>query len=345
MAGKTTIRDLARAGGVSVGTVSRALNGYTDVSDETRAKILRLAAEMDYTPAAAARALVTRRSHVVGVFLETGEGHPDLQHPFFHGVLVGLKDALGSAGYDLLLFASETPGNGYGAHSYLMRARHHNVDAAVLLGSMSDEDPEVRRLIRSGVPCIGVDMDLPGPSSACVTSENAVGMRLAVEHLAKLGHTRIATICGMLETLPGRERLRGYRDGLKQVGLTLRDEYVGHGDFYFESGHREAAALLQLPEPPTAIVAASDMMAVGALRAAEAAGVTVPGDLSVIGFDDMLLAEHLTPALTTLRQDKAGIGAAAAAALHRLIETGEPPQTTIELPVELVVRDSTGARR
>jgi len=344
MPGKTTIRDLARAGGVSVGTVSRALNGYTDVSEETRARILRLAAEMDYTPAAAARALVTQRSHVVGVFLETGEGHPDLQHPFFHGVLVGLKDALGTSGYDLLLFASESPGNGFGAHSYLMRARHHNVDAVVLLG-MSDEDPEVRRLARSDVPCIGVDIDIAGPATACVTSENAAGMRLAVEHLAKLGHTRIAHIAGMLDTLPGRERLRGYRDGLRDAGLTLRDEYVRHGDFYFESGQQATTALLALPEPPTAIVAASDMMAVGATRAAAAAGVAVPGELSVIGFDDMLLAGHLTPALTTLRQDKSGIGGAAAAALRRVIEQSEAPASTIALPVELVVRDSTSAPR
>src|SRR5215218_6710863 len=121
---RVTIRQLAHLSGVSVGTVSRALNGYADVSPDTRERIMRLARELDYTPAAAARSLVTQRSHVVGVFLETGEGHPDLQHPFFHEVLVGIKQTIGASGYDLLLFASERPGNGFGAHSYLKRCRH-----------------------------------------------------------------------------------------------------------------------------------------------------------------------------------------------------------------------------
>src|ERR671937_973840 len=151
---RVTIRELARISGVSIGTVSRALNGYADVSPETRERVMRLARELDYTPAAAARSLKTQRSHVIGVFLETGEGHPDLQHPFFHEVLVGLKKTIGQAGYDLLLFASERPGNGYGEHSYLKRCRHHNVDGAVLIG-VDPEDGELRRLLRSELPCMG----------------------------------------------------------------------------------------------------------------------------------------------------------------------------------------------
>src|ERR687883_1098653 len=118
------------------------------VRSVTGERVTRLARELDYTPAAAARSLKTQRSHVVGVFLETGEGHPDLQHPFFHEVLVGLKHSIGTAGYDLLLFASEHPGNGYGSHTYLKRARHHNVEGTALMG-IEPEDPEVRRLVRS----------------------------------------------------------------------------------------------------------------------------------------------------------------------------------------------------
>src|SRR3954449_1752381 len=128
---RPNIHELARLSGVSVGTVSRALNGYADVSQQTRERIMRLARELDYTPAAAARSLVTQRSHVVGVFLDTGEGHPDVQHPFFHEVLGGLKQRIGAGGFDLLLFASERPGNGYGPHSYLKRARHHAVEGVV----------------------------------------------------------------------------------------------------------------------------------------------------------------------------------------------------------------------
>src|SRR5919197_5318292 len=267
---RVTIRELAHLSGVSVGTVSRALNGYADVNPETRERIIRLARELDYTPAAAARSLVTQRSHVIGVFLETGEGHPDLQHPFFHEVLGGLKKRLGAEGFDLLLFASERPGNGYGPHSYLKRARHHAVDGVTMMG-VDPEDPEVRRLIRAELPCVGVDVLLDGPRSESVMSDNVAGAEIAVRHLYDIGHRRIATLTGMLESRPGIDRLRGYRAAVQALGL----------------------------------------------------------------------APHVTPPLTTLRQDKLGLGAAAGDALVALI-AGDPDRPPLRtLPVELVVRAST----
>jgi len=341
---RVTIRQLARLSGVSIGTVSRALNGYTDVRPETRERIMRLASELDYTPAAAARSLVTQRSHVVGVFLETGEGHPDLQHPFFHGVLVGLKHELGAAGYDLLLFASANPGNGYGDHSYLKRCRHHAVEGTVLMG-VDPSDEEVRRLARSGLPAVGVDVDLTGPASSYVGSDHAAGAALAVRHLYELGHRRIATIAGLLESRPGAERLRGFRRELQERGLAYRDEYVAYGDFYVESGQRAAERLLATDEPPTAIFAASDLMAIGVFRAATARGLTVPEDVSVVGFDDIQLAEHLHPALTTVRQDKPGLGAAAGRLLLAAFDSETRAAASTTLPVELVIRGSTGPVR
>jgi LacI family transcriptional regulator len=338
---RVNIRELAKLSGVSVGTVSRALNGYADVRQETRERIVRLARELDYTPTAAARALSTRRSHVIGVFLETGEGHPDLQHPFFHEVLDGLKHAVGAAGYDLLLFASERPGNGYGAHSYLKRCRHHDVEGAVLMG-VDPDDPEVGRLMRSDLPTVGVDVNLTGERTRCVMSDNREGAALAVRHAHELGHRRIATITGLVDTKPGADRVRGYRDELRGLGLAYRDEYVAYGDFYVESGYRAARELLALDEPPTAIFAASDMMALGVLRAAAEAGLRVPDDLSLVGFDDMQLMGHVQPPLTTVRQDKAGLGATAAACLTELVDRDAPAgPALVTLPVELVVRAST----
>jgi LacI family transcriptional regulator len=340
---RVTIRQLARVSGVSIGTVSRALNGYADVNPETRERIMRLARELDYTPAAAARSLKTQRSHVIGVFLETGEGHPDLQHPFFHEVLVGLKNSIGAGGYDLLLFASEHPGNGYGTHTYLKRARHHDVEGTVLMGT-DPEDPEVRRLVRSEMATVGVDVELEGPATTFVMSDNNDGAAKAVRYLHSLGHRRIATITGLLETKPGADRLKGYRQALQATGLAYRDEYVAYGDFYVESGHRAMADLLALDEPPTAVFAASDMMALGAIRAAGDAGLSVPADLSVIGFDDIQLADHMNPPLTTLRQDKAGLGVAAGTALMRLIDGEETGQPSTVLSVELIRRGSTRPR-
>jgi LacI family transcriptional regulator len=340
---RTTIKELARRSGVSIGTVSRALNGYVDVAPETRRRILALAEELDYTPQAAARTLVTQRSHVVGVFLLTEEGRPDLQHPFFHEVLVGLKDTLGEHGYDLLLFASAQPGNGFGQHPLLKRCRHHRVDGAVVMGCPPD-DPEVRQLARSDLPCVAVDLELTGTSVAYVASDNVAGGRIAVEHLHALGHTRIATLAGPLENRPARDRLRGFRDGITQAGLAYRDEFVAYGDYYVDSGHDAARRLLALPERPTAIVAASDMMAVGAYRAARELGFEVPGDLSVIGYDDIILAAHLQPTLTTVRQDKEGLGAAAARVLLRQIDSDDTTPAA-SLPVELIVRGSTAPPR
>jgi LacI family transcriptional regulator len=340
---RVTIKELARLSGVSVGTVSRALNGYADVNAETRERIMELARSLDYTPTAAARMLVTQRSHVIGVFLETGEGHPDLQHPFFHEVLVGIKHQVGASGFDLLLFASETPGNGFGEHSYVKRCHHHNVDGAVLMGAEHDaEDP--RRLARSSLPCIAVDAELKGPHSGYVISDNAAGIALAMRHLHELGHRRIAHITGLVETRPGAERLRAYRDELRELGLGYRDEYVAYGDYYVDSGRAAMARLMSLSEPPTAIVAASDLMVLGALQAAADLGLAVPGDVSVVGFDDIQLAGHVNPPLTTVRQDKAGLGAAAGNALVRWIDGAEAEPVTT-LPVELVVRASTAPPR
>jgi LacI family transcriptional regulator len=339
---RVTIRELARLSGVSVGTVSRALNGYADVRSETRERIMRLARELDYTPAAAARSLVTQRSHVIGVFMETGEGHPDLQHPFFHEVLGGLKQRVGAEGFDLLLFASERPGNGYGPHSYLKRARHHAVDGVALIG-LDTEEEEVRRLVRAELPCVGIDMDIAGPNTEVVMSDNVSGAEAAMRHLHGLGHRRIATITGMLESRPGIDRLRGYRAAAQALGLAYRDEYVAYGDFYAESGREATERLLALPDPPTAIFAAADLMAIGAIRAAAEVGLRVPEDLSVVGFDDIQLAPHVNPPLTTLRQDKLGLGGAAGDALVARIagDPGRPPLR--QLPVELVVRGSTAA--
>jgi LacI family transcriptional regulator len=330
--------------GVSVATVSRVLNDYDDVSAATRKRVLKLAEELEYTPTAAARTLVTKRSHVVGVVLSTGVDHPDIQHPFFQEVLVGLKRRLGAGGYDLLLLANEESGNAFGTHSYLQRCRHHRVDGVVLMGADAAE-PDVQKLARSTIPCVAVDLDLVGRRTGFVISDNAQGASLAIDHLYELGHERIATITGPTHMRVGMDRLVGYRRALDRIGLPYRDDYVRDGDFYFDSGTVAMQELLSLPDPPTAVFAASDLMAAGSIRAIEQAGLSVPADIAVVGFDDIQLAAMMQPALTTIRQDKLGLGSAAADALLRMIELDGAPPPGITLPVELVVRASSGGKR
>ena len=273
----STIREVAARSGVSVATVSRVFNGYSDVSAETRLRVLAWARKLDYTPNAAARTLVKRRSQLIGVILFTGESNPDLQHPFFLEVLVGLKHSLGADGYDVLLFAHEQPGSGHGPHAYARRARHHGVDGVVVLAVDDAEEPELQKLIASGTPVVAVDLALAGERASYVASDNLGGARLAVRHLHDLGHTRIATIAGLAHTKPAADRLLGYRAELQELGLTPQPGYEAAGDFYMESGEAAMRALLALPEPPTAVFAASDMMAVGAIRAIEDAGPPLPG--------------------------------------------------------------------
>lgn len=337
----SNIREVSKRSGVSVATVSRVFNGYDDVSDATRQRVLAVAEELDYAPSAAARTLVTQRSQLLGVVLFTGMEHPDIGHPFFQEVFVGFKRGIGANGYDLLLFATEQPGSSEsGAHSYVRRARHHRVDGVLLMG-VDREDPEVERLVESGIPLMAVDLDIVGRRAAYVSSDNVGGGRLAVRHLHGLGHRRIATISGPYK--PGADRLLGYRAELQALGLENRPGYEQGGDFYTESGEAAMRALLALPEPPTAVFAAADMMAIGAMRAVQAAGLRVPDDVSVVGFDDIQIAPLVNPALTTIRQDKVGLGLAAARALIEQIDNPEVTPPVLTLPVGLVPRASTAA--
>jgi LacI family transcriptional regulator len=288
---------------------------------------------------------VGRRSQLIGVLLFTGLEHPDIGHPFFQDVLVGLKHGIGAGGYDVLLFATERPdSDGNGAHSYLGRARHHRVDGVVLMG-VDRGDPEVAELVEADVPLIGVDLDVSGPRASHVSSDNVGGARLAVRHLHALGHRRIATIAGPENHKPGADRLVGFRAELKALGIESHSEYVQIGDWYTESGERAMRSLLALPEPPTAVFAAADLMAVGAMKAARDARLDVPGDLAVVGFDDIPLASLLNPALTTIHQDKVGLGRAAARALMEQIDNPDLTPAALTLPVELIVRASCGWTR
>lgn len=337
-----TIREVAKRSGVSVATVSRVFNGYTDVSPSTRQRVLDTARELDYTPSAAARTLVKQRSELIGVVLFTGVEHPDIGHPFFQEVLVGLKHGLGDSGYDVLLFATDQPHSSRsGEHSYLRRARHHRVDGVVLMG-VDRDDPEVERLLESQIPLIAVDLDIAGEHASYVASDNVGGARAAVRYLHSLGHRRIATIAGPQDTKPGADRMLGFRAELRALGIETPAAYEQVGDFYSESGETAMRALLDLDEPPTAVFAAADLMAVGAINAASDAGLQVPGDLAVIGFDDIQLAGLLNPTLTTIRQDKPGLGLAAARALIEQIENPQITPPALTLPIELVVRESSG---
>jgi LacI family transcriptional regulator len=327
---------VARLSGVSVATVSRVMNGSTRVAEETRQRVLARVRELDYVPNAAARTLVRRRSQLVGVVVNTGDQHPDLKHPFFGDVLVGLKQSLGVHEYDLLVFTGE--------NGFLRRALHHQVDGLVLMG-VDGRDRDLRSVLERGIPTVTVDLDVRGRRAGCVTSDNVGGARAATALLADLGHERIATITGLAHTKPAIDRLRGYREELRARRIPHRTTYVREGDFYAASGHEQMHRLLRLRRPPTAVFAASDEMAIGALGAIQEAGLAVPGDVAIVGFDDIESASLIRPPLTTVRQDKVALGRVAGDALIALVEDGAAAPPALVLPVELVVRQSSGGPR
>jgi LacI family transcriptional regulator len=309
------IRELARRTGVSVATVSRALNNRPDVNPETRDRIVAMARELGYRPNHQARSLVRRRSGLLGLIWDTGYAAAGARHPFLADVLIGLKIAVASSHYHLMLVSPRDPDD---VRAYVDAATQHGLEGLVLMGVDERSDP-VTSLIATGRPCVAVDLELTGPFATYVTSDNRAGAASAVGHLHALGHRRIATVTGPLHMVPARERLAGYREACAGVGLPERPEYVEHGDFFLDGGYAATRRLLGLPEPPTAIFVAGDEMAVGALHAAADLGVRVPDQVSVVGFDDIEIAALVRPALSTVAQDRMALAASAVAALTDLV--------------------------
>jgi LacI family transcriptional regulator len=336
------IRELARRSGVSTATVSRALNDRAEVSEATRARIRRLASELGYAPNEPARTLVRRRSDTIGLIWDSGQEARGLHNPFLLGLLSAVRTALSEADYHLMLLTTAAEGEPDGA--YLQAVRRHNLEGVIVLTTPPD-DRCLRTLAASTVPCAGIDTAFTGPRTVRVSSDNAAGAEAAVNHLYELGHRRIATVTGPLHLPPAAERLAGYRRACGRLGLAVPGEYVVEGDFFLDSGQDAGRGLLSLAEPPTAIFAAGDQMAIGAMHAAADAGLSVPRDLAVVGFDDIDAASLVRPALTTVAQDQRALGEAAVAALRDLLDSG-PGKTTLPaeshiVPTRLLIRGSS----
>lgn len=334
-----TIRELAEQAGVSVMTVTRILGGDAGIDAETRERVLKLVRELEVTSDLSAAAVTDMPSQVIGVILDTS-GHADLRHPVFGDVLDGLKEVITEGGYDMLFFTGGTPSGSIRTYDYLDRCRRHHVDGMILMG-VGRSFPEIQKLVRSEVPCIGVELDLTGPLTGFVISDNVAGAKLAVSHLHETGRRKIAVITGMTYTRPGRDRLTGYREQIEELGLSQNSDYIQGGDFYEPSGYTAMEALLALDDPPDAVFCASDMMAVGAIGAIKDAGKNVPEDIAIVGFDDAPFAAAFEPAITTIRQDKVGLGRAAGEQVMALIDDPKVTPPKLMLPVELVVRESS----
>jgi LacI family transcriptional regulator len=335
-----TLRDVAAAARVHPATASRALNPETRilVSEDTARRVAAAAAKLGYRPNPVARSLRTRRSHTVGVLI------PDLNNPLFPPIVRGLEDKLAAAGYVALLGNTDADANRERMLFEQMRARH--VDGFVM-ATATLHDRMLAEAAAADLPVVLMNRLSQDYSFPSVSVDNEQGARMAVAHLARLGHARVAHVAGPQEASTGVSRLRGFRDGMAQHRLTVTEDLIAYANRYtVEEGARCCRELLARRGSGddtefTAIAAANDMLAVGCYAALEETTLQCPEDLSVIGFNDMPFIDRLRPPLTTVRFPHYQLGTEAAQLLLERINGGEGPVKILYLAPELIVRGST----
>lgn len=323
--GPVTIRDISKKCGVSVSTVSKALNHYGDVGQETAEMIRRVAEEMHYIPNTAARQLKTNVSHNLGVLFvdEMGSG---LTHEYFAAILNAAREEAEKLGYDITFIGQNLGGR---PMSYLEHCRYRKCDG-VLIANVDFENPAVIDLVKSEVPVVTIDFAFD--SVSCVTSDNLSGGYGLAEYLIKKGHKKIAFIYGERTSVTNK-RLVGFNRALQDHGISIPPEYLVQGRYHDPKSSRAATRyLMGLDEPPTAILYPDDYSYLGGMIELERMKISVPEDVSVVGYDGIPMAEILRPRLTTWRQDAEQIGRLSAG---KLIETIEHRQTCMseDIPV------------
>jgi DNA-binding LacI/PurR family transcriptional regulator len=332
------ISEIARRARVSTATVSRTINQSGAVKSETARKVWRTINELKYYPNSHARALVSGRSRLLGLIVS------DISNPFFPELVRAFESLAMQRQYDLLLTSTDyqTPR----MTVCLRRMLERKVDGVAIMTSEMDVGL-IKELSRRGVPLVFMDVGHVGPRMSHVSIDYAGGIRQAVDHLVGLGHRRIAFISGPLDLHSARTRRQAFLDGMRAHRLKPDRHLLREGTHTAEGGQGAMAALLRLSSRPTALVASNDWTAIGALHAIHAAGLRVPEDISVVGFDDIPLVSYTNPALTSVRMSAADVGATAFQALFALIGGDRLEGDTYQVATKLVVRGSTArpARR
>ncbi|MCA9980158.1 MAG: LacI family DNA-binding transcriptional regulator [Anaerolineales bacterium] len=328
----STIRDVARHAGVGVGTVSRVLNGSTAVSETTRHKVLTAIEDLNYVPNSMARRLSLGRTMTVGVLA------PFFTRPSVVERLRGIESVLATTQYDLSLFNVETMSRRENCFRDIFR--RERVDGLLII-TLIPTEAETKRLKKANIPTVLVDADSDALHSIAI--DDVYGGRLATTHLLSLGHRRIGFISHYLEDDFGngssKDRFIGYSQALAEVGLAVRPDYVHEGDADREAAYVMASKMLVLEDRPTAIFAASDAQAIGILKAAQAFNLSVPEDLSVIGYDDIELAEYIN--LTTVHQPLMQSGTQGTEMLLKIMRDEDDIPQQVTLPIHIVPRGTT----
>jgi LacI family transcriptional regulator, galactose operon repressor len=332
---RTTRADVARRARVSVATVSYVINnGPRPVAKATRERVVRAIRRLDYRPSEVARSLRLQKTRTFGLIL------PDTANPFYAALAKGVEDTGFSRGYSVLLCHSDYDATREQAYAEVMISKQ--VDGVIYIQATPDATT-VRRLLQRRIPTLAVDREIPHLEIDCVIAANFEGSKAATEHLLGLGHRRIGCIVRASALSNATERVRGYRAAMTQAGLSAMPDLFASGGHGFEDGRKAMAQILNVDPRPTAVLAYPDTLAIGAMRAALDAGLRVPEDVSIVGFDDIPVSAFIHPSLTTVAMPMREMGCRAAEVLLSRIQeddVGGPPLRLV-LPTTLIVREST----
>ncbi|NGZ74452.1 LacI family DNA-binding transcriptional regulator [Saccharibacillus alkalitolerans] len=330
-----TIKDIAKAAGVSHTTVSRALNGSALIKPGTREKIAKIAADMNYVPNYSAKNLVTKKSNTIGLFFSSLE--QGTSSSFLVDALKGIRQSL-NENYMLTVSGIDEVDSYESVHP-------RRFDGLLIMSQSERDNRFIYHAKAAGIPLVVLNRQLDDPSIPNVASEDRRGGRAAAEHACEMGHRRIAIIEGRQGFKSADERRQGFIDGLLARGRAPDPLYFAQGDYSIESGRAAMEGLLALNDRPTAVFCCNDDMAIGAMNACYERGVRIPDELSLIGFDDMMFAAYTNPPLTTVRKSVAGIGREGTELLLRLMERSDAPIEQRFIGCELVRRESVADLR
>ncbi len=330
----TTIYDVARRAEVSAATVSRVLNGYATVDPALVARVLGAVRDLGYRRNGVARNLRRAQTTLWAVIIS------DIGNPFFTSMVRGIEDVAQVAGYSVVLCNSdEDPEK---EATYIAAAMTEQMAGVII--SASNRPKAVRALVESGTPVVAIDRELPGVEVDTVLVDNERGAEAGTAHLLDAGYQRIACITGSDEISTARQRVQGYRRALVAAGQEVRPELEIYSDFRERGGFESMAALLDLEEPPDAVFVANNLMTVGAMECLVDRGVSIPDDMGIVGFDDIPWAHLVRPSLTTIAQPTYEVGRTAARLLVDRISTVASKPSTMVLPADLRIRESSVRR-
>ncbi|RXT05285.1 LacI family DNA-binding transcriptional regulator [Ammoniphilus sp. CFH 90114] len=330
-----TIHDVAKLANVSIATVSRVTSNENNVNEKTKERVMKAMEELGYKPNSAARTLRMAQSNIIVVLMI------NIKNPFFAEFIRGIEDVAREAGYYLLI--GSTDGEADKEKEYIDLILENRVDGVILTTAGIDVNSTIEKIHQNSPIVLAFDY-IPDPDIPSISIDNESASRKITNHLISLGHRRIAHITGDMRRLQSQTRLSGYKQALYQHGIPVEESLIQEGGYQFEDGYLAAQKLLSFEKLPAAIYGGNDNVAIGALKAVQDAGLRVPEDIAVVGFDDVEMSSFTTPRLTTIHQPRFEIGKRAMEFLLKKIKQEKIDRPHIILEDHLVVRESCGEK-